>query len=84
MCDSGGNLHKYDESIKHSQVFVKSGLPVDGKYTDIKESSEAMNKYFGGKYFGLAGEFEIGYVADFYNRMYMKGVNYTKYPYYRK
>lgn len=84
MCDSGGNMYVYDESVSKSQKFIKDGLPVDGKYIDIKESSKAMNKYFGGKYFGLASEFDIGYIADFYNRMYLKGVNYTEYQYYRK
>lgn len=84
MVDSGGNMYVYDKNKSKAQRFIKTGLPVDGKYIDIKESSDAMNKYFGGKYFGLAGEFEIGYIADFYNCMYLKGVNYTKYPYYRK
>lgn len=79
MVDSGGCLHVYDATATDrkakQQKKVRDGLPVDGKYVDMTASAENMRKYFK-NYHDLA-EYEIGYVADFYNKMYMAGVCYA-------
>ena len=79
MVDSGGCLHVYDGASTDRQAkqqkIVRDGLPVDGKYVDMTASAENMRKYFK-NYHDLA-EYEIGYVADFYNKMYMAGVCYA-------
>lgn len=80
MVDSGGCLHVYDATAKtvkeKQQKKVRDGLPVDGKYVDIAQSAENMRKYFNNNYHDLT-EYEIGYIADFYNKMYMANINYT-------
>ena len=80
MVDSGGCLHVYDATAKtvkeKQQKKVRDGLPVDGKYVDISQSAENMRKYFNNNYHDLT-EYEIGYIADFYNKMYMANINYT-------
>ena len=79
MVDSGGCLHVYDATATDrkakQQKKVRDGLPVDGKYVDMTASAENMRRYFK-NYHDLA-EYEIGYVADFYNKMYMAGVCYA-------
>lgn len=80
MVDSGGCLHVYDATAKtvkeKQQKKVREGLPVDAKYVDMLESAENMRKYFNSNYHDLS-EYEIGYIADFYNKMYMAGKKYT-------
>ena len=80
MVDSGGCLHVYDATAKtvkeKQQKKVRDGLPVDGKYVDISQSAENMRKYFNNNYHDLT-EYELGYIADFYNKMYMANINYT-------
>lgn len=81
MVDSGGCLHVYDATATDrkakQQKKVRDGLPVDGKYVDMTASAENMRKYFK-NYHDLA-EYEIGYIADFYNKMYMAGVCYANF-----
>ena len=80
MVDSGGCLHVYDATAKtvkeKQQKKVREGLPVDAKYVDMTTSAENMRKYFNNNYHDLS-EYEIGYIADFYNKMYMAGKKYT-------
>lgn len=82
MVDSGGCLHVYDATATDRQAkqqkMVRDGLPVDGKYVDMTASAENMRKYFNNNYHDLT-EYEIGYIADFYNKMYMAGVCYANF-----
>ena len=55
---------------------INTTYSVDGKYVDMTASAENMRKYFNNNYHDLA-EYKIGYVADFYNKMYMAGVCYA-------
>lgn len=79
MVDSGGCLHVYDATATDRQAkqqkMVRDGLPVDGKYVDMTASAENMRKYF--KNYHDLDEYEIGYIADFYNKMYMMDKKYT-------
>lgn len=79
MVDSGGCLHVYDGASTDRQAkqqkMVRDGLPVDGKYVDMTASVENMRKYF--KNYHDLSEYEIGYIADFYNKVYMMGKKYT-------
>lgn len=81
MVDSGGTLWVTDKSdnpitTARSQEKIREGAPVDCRYVDMAESAENMRQYFNNNYHGLP-EFAIGYLADFYNRMYMLNKKYT-------
>ena len=82
MVDSGGQLHIYDptqENVKDRvQKKVADGLPVDGKYMDITESSKRMKEYFAQTGYHDIVEYDFGYIVDYYNKMYMAGICYTK------
>ena len=78
MIDSGGQLWVYDpKSDKPSQKFVKEGAPCDARWMDIKENSKLMNEYFLKGYHDLY-EFDFGYKADYYNKLFMKGLHYLE------
>ena len=80
MVCSGGELHVTDperqDTPEGRQTTLRGGLPVDCKYVDMTESAENMRQYFNNNYHGLP-EYELGYLADFYNRMYMMNKKYT-------
>lgn len=81
MTDSGGELHIYDPAYDEKgkrigSKTLRNGLPVDVKYLDMTESAENMRQYFNNNYHGLP-ECALGYLADFYNRMYMMNKKYT-------
>lgn len=76
MADSGGKLWILKPHEKN-QTQIADGLVISSKWaTDAEFESCAKNmcKYFRDGYFGLADEFSFGFVADYYNRMYMKGI----------
>lgn len=78
MVDSGGCLWVYDPSEdKPKQKLVKEGAPKDARWMDIKASAELQSAYFSVGYHSL-DEYELGYKADFYNKLHMKGINYLK------
>lgn len=80
MVDSGGQLHVYDPTLENVkdrvQKKVADGLPVDCKYTDMTESSKRMKEYFSETGYHDITEYNFGYIADYYNKMYMEGVRY--------
>lgn len=80
MVDSGGQLHVMNplaENVRDRyQKKLRDGLPVDGKYVDITEAAENMKRYFNNNYHDLS-DIDVGYICDYYNKMFMKGVNYA-------
>ena len=78
MVDSGGCLWVYDPSEeKPKQKLIREGAPKDARWMDIKASAELQREYFSVGYYSL-DEYELGYKADFYNKLHMKGLNYLK------
>lgn len=78
MVDSGGCLWVYDPSEdKPKQKLVREGAPKDARWMDIQASAELQSEYFSTGYHSL-DEYELGYKADFYNKLHMKGLNYLK------
>lgn len=76
MTDSGGRLYVYDPANgRAGQKKVAEGLPVDCKYTDM--DAACMRDYFKGGYHDLK-EYEFGYAADYYNKLYMAGKRYDE------
>lgn len=78
MVDSGGQLWVYEcdpENPQKGQVLARRGAPCDARYMDIKENSRLTNEYFARGYHDLK-EYEFGYKADYYNKLFMKGLNY--------
>ena len=77
MADSGGKLWLLKPQEKN-QTQIADGLVISSKWaTDAEFESCAKNmcEYFKNGYFGLADEFSFGFVADYYNRMYMRGIS---------
>lgn len=75
MVDSGGCLWFYDPTEeKPKQTLVAEGLPKDSKYYDVDNT--AMKNYFTGGYHDLT-DFEFGFKADYFNKLYMNGEKYT-------
>lgn len=83
MVCSGGELHVTDpakgSTPEGRQTTLRGGLPVDCKYVDMTASAENMRQYFNNNYHGLP-EYEIGYLVDYYNRMYMLNKRYDDTP----
>lgn len=78
MADSGGQLWIYDPNEdKPKQKFVRDGLPNDARHMDIAENSNNVCKYFLNGYHNLE-EFDFGYKADYYNKLFMKGLHYLE------
>lgn len=78
MVDSGGCLWVYDPGEeKPKQKLVREGAPKDARWMDIKASAELQREYFSVGYYSL-DEYELGYKADFFNKIHMKGLNYLK------
>lgn len=78
MVDSGGCLYVYDPSAAIKRQFpVKEGAPCDARHMDTKENSKAMNEYFTSGYHDLV-DFDFGYKADYYNKLFMKGLHYLE------
>ncbi len=78
MVDSGGQLWVYDpKEDKPKQKFIKEGAACDARWMDIEENSKKMNEYFATGYHDLE-EFEFGYKADYYNKLFMKGLHYLE------
>lgn len=78
MVDSGGCLWIYDPSEdKAKQKLVREGAPQDARWMDIKASAELQSEYFATGYHSL-DEYEFGYIADYYNKLHMKGKSYLK------
>lgn len=78
MVDSGGQLWVYDPNEdKPKQKFVREGAPCDARHMDIAENSKKMNEYFSKGYHDLY-EFDFGYKADYYNKLFMKNLHYLE------
>ena len=78
MVDSAGSLHRYDPNVTpKKQVFVKKGAPVDAKHMDTAESLKFMKEYFENAYKEISTDTNLGYVADFYNKMYLDDIKYN-------
>ena len=78
MVDSGGQLWVYNPNEdKPAQKFVREGCPCDARHMDITENSKKMNEYFAKGYHDLY-EFDFGFKADYYNKLFMKGLHYLK------
>lgn len=78
MVDSGGCLWVYDPTEeKPKQKLVREGAPKDARWMDIKASAELQREYFSTGYHSL-DEYELGYKADYYNKLHMRGLNYLK------
>lgn len=78
MVDSGGQLWVYDPNEdKPKQKFVREGAPCDARWMDITKNSKLMNEYFLTGYHDLE-EFEFGYKADYYNKLFMKNLHYLE------
>ena len=76
MVDSGGCLWVYNPSDeKPAQKLVREGAPKDARWMDIKASADLQSEYFATGYHSL-DEYELGYKADFYNKVHMKGLSY--------
>ena len=73
MVDSGGMLWKYVGGDRNQQK-VAENLVASSRWCDIEKTARAMNEYFKDGYFGISDEFPFGFAADYYNKMYMKGV----------
>lgn len=74
MVDSGGCLWVYDPTQdKPKQKLVREGLPQDARFMDIDNT--LMKEYFSAGYHELK-EYELGYKADYYNKLYLNGLNY--------
>lgn len=84
LADKNGVLWVYNpkkagQTKRNSQIEVARGLPASSKYATAEEfekCSQTMRDYFKNGYFGLADEFDLGYRADYHNRMYMKGIKF--------
>ncbi len=73
------NPDKKGQTKRNSQIQVATGLPQSSKHAtpdEFEKCSQTMREYFKDGYFGLADEFDLGYRADYHNRMYMKKVKY--------
>lgn len=78
MVDSGGCLWVYDSNEeKPKQKAVRVGAPKDARWMDVKVSAESQREYFAIGYHCL-DEYELGYKADFYNKIHMNGKSYLK------
>lgn len=78
MVDSGGCLWMYDPSeSKPTQKLVREGAPKDARWMDIQASAELQSEYFAAGYHSL-DEYELGYKADYYNKIHMMGKSYLK------
>ena len=76
MVDSGGCLWVYDPlEDKPKQILVREGAPKDARWMNIEVSAEFQTEYFSAGYHSL-DEYELGYKADFYNKVHMKGLSY--------
>jgi len=74
MVDSGGCLWFYDPTEeKPKQTLVAEGLPKDSKYYNIDNAN--MQEYFTTGYHDL-NDFDFGFKADYYNKLYMNGEKY--------
>lgn len=74
------NPSKKDEKGRSKQVEITRGLPKSSKHItdkEFEECSQKMNEYFKNGYFGLSDELDLGYRADYHNRMYMKGIKFN-------
>ena len=78
MVDSGGCLWVYDPTEeKPKQKLVREGAPKDARWMDIKASAELQKEYFSTGYHSL-DEYELGYKADYFNQLHMRGKSYLK------
>lgn len=76
MVDSGGCLWVYNPmEEKPKQKLVREGAPKDARWMNIEVSAEFQTEYFSAGYHSL-DEYELGYKADFYNKVHMKGLSY--------
>lgn len=78
MVDSSGCLWRYDPNEeKPKQKAVRVGAPKDARWMDIEISAECQREYFSAGYYSL-DEYEFGYIADYYNKLHMRGKSYLK------
>ena len=78
MIDSGGCLYVYNPNVTpKKQQFVKDGAPKDARWMNIKENAKLMKEYFSKGYHDLY-EYDFGYKADYYNKLFMKGLHYLE------
>ena len=75
MVDSGGTLWKYVGGDRNQQKITEN-LVASSRWCDVTKTAKTMNDYFKDGYFGLADEYPFGFVADYYNRLYMHGVGF--------
>ena len=75
MVDSGGTLWVYT-SGNRNQEKVMENLVASSRWCDVSKTANIMNKYFKDGYFGLSDEYPFGFVADYYNRLYMHGIGF--------
>lgn len=74
------NPKEAGQTGRNKQIQVTDGLPKGSKHctdAEFEKCSQTMREYFKDGYFGLADEIELGYIADYHNRMYMKGVKFN-------
>lgn len=76
MVNSSGELYLYTPADRQDKR-VRSGLPQDARWLDIKESAKLQAEYFSTGYYDLT-DYEFGYKADFYNKLHMQGLSYLK------
>lgn len=78
MVDSGGQLWVYNpKEPKKGQEFVREGAACDARWMDITKNSKLVNEYFATGYHNL-DDYDFGYKADYYNKLFMKGLHYLK------
>ena len=76
MVDSGGYLHKYDPSGEKKQITVREGAPCDIRWMNIDKNVELMKQYFNNNYQELNDYKDLGFKADFYNKLFMNKLSY--------
>lgn len=76
MVDSGGNLWIYDPSGEKKQVLVREGAPCDIRWMNIEKNANFMKEYFKNGYKELNDYKELGFKADYYNKLFMNKLNY--------
>lgn len=76
MIDSGGWLHVYDPNGEKKQVKVREGAPCDIRWMNISKNADYMKEYFQNNYQELNDFEELGFKADYYNKLFMNKLSY--------
>ncbi len=76
MVDSGGCLWVYDPNGEKKQILIKEGAPCDIRWMSIEKNSNLMKEYFKNGYQELNDYKELGFKADYYNKLFMNKLSY--------